>query len=90
MTSLVEYRRWAKEHPNFMTPHIVKLTSKGNTIVEISRGTDFNDKPIYGVTKVKYDNGKYIIQSHVNKCFQGTDSRTNAFKYAKKVLAGAN
>lgn len=89
MINFSEYRKWAKDHPNFMTPHIVKLTSKNNTIVEISSGTDFNNRPVYGVTKVKHDNGKYTIQSHVNRCFQGSDARGHAFKYAKKVLSGS-
>jgi len=48
-----EFRKWAKEHPNFMTPTIVKLLEHKGFIIELSEGTDFKRNRIYGVTSLK-------------------------------------
>jgi hypothetical protein len=39
MTLKRDFRKWAKDHPNFMTPNIVELFEKDNTIIEVSEGS---------------------------------------------------
>ena len=53
------YREWAKQHPNFMTPHIVGIRIRGNHIIETSTGTDFDNKQIWGVTLIQIIKGEY-------------------------------
>lgn len=52
------YKSWQKDHPNFMTPHILGLTQKGNTIVELSEGRGFEEERIYGVSAFSWDEDK--------------------------------
>lgn len=53
------FRKWAAEHPNFMTPHIIELIEHGNELIEISQGTGFNYEPIYGVTMFRWDGSTF-------------------------------
>jgi len=58
-TFISDFRRWAREHPNFMTPHILKLSQRGNFIIELSEGSGFDHKPIYGVTVIEHINNDF-------------------------------
>lgn len=55
MTYKIPFRHWQKEHPNFMTPHVIKTIEHKNYIIEVSEGTDFNHKNIYGVSLIKVE-----------------------------------
>jgi len=48
-----QFRQWAKTHPNFVTPHIVRLKASKNKVVELSEGLTMEHKPMYGVTIMK-------------------------------------
>ena len=65
----VKYRAWQREHPNFMTPHVVKAERKGNYIIEVSEGEDFEHKGFYGVSLIeeKEDGTFKVDQSGKNK-----------------------
>lgn len=47
------FKRWQRLHPNFMTPNLVRFEKIGEWIVELSRGTGFEDEPLFGVTVLK-------------------------------------
>jgi hypothetical protein len=86
------YRQWAKAHPNFMTPHIIRVAQgDDNMIVELSEGEGFDHEPLYGVSVLKYKgNGEFTTMTRGNdtdpdsKCFQ---DRKEADKHFAKVLA---
>jgi hypothetical protein len=49
-----EFRKWQKEHPNFMTPTVLKVVPVGKQRgIELSQGEDFDHKAIYGVSLFK-------------------------------------
>lgn len=78
-----QFRIWQKEHPNFITPHIVKTEQKGRFIIEISEG-DFGHKKIYGVTLLEaQSNGKF--ESIRGKSFH---TKEQADKYAGELKNG--
>ena len=52
-----DFRAWQKEHPNFMTPHIRQTKIVDGVIIELSEGTDFEHKPMYGVSAAKQIDG---------------------------------
>lgn len=58
MPSITEYKRWARQHPNFMTPTVVSVRKSGNRFLEVSRG-DFLGKDLYGATVVEWINGRF-------------------------------
>ena len=45
MASIKDFRKWQKEHPNFMTPDIIKVKQIGSLFIELSEGIDFNHNP---------------------------------------------
>ena len=45
-----EFRKWQREHPNFMTPTLQKFEVIDNHVVELSRGEGFDYEPLYGVS----------------------------------------
>lgn len=72
IVDLKQYRKWARSHPNFMTPYILRLANVGAFVIELSEGTDFHRKLIYGVTTLKlsgstFDNMQQI--DGLNKMF---------------------
>ena len=76
------YRKWAKDHPNFMTPEIKSLREvAGVYIIELSEGDDFDHKPLYGVTALKMEGSSFKSLWQVeglNKCFSSlTDAKTH-------------
>lgn len=78
-----EFRKWAREYTNFMTPNIIKLYEKGNKIIEVSSGTGFEHEPIFGVTvATKSEEGKFKTGDARSKMFF---NRNEAFEYAKKL-----
>ena len=77
------FRKWQKEHPNFMTPEIVSLKQVGNFMVaEVSKGTGFEGKPIYGVTLFEYNPLENKFKTLKGKMFHNFD---NAQKYLKSI-----
>lgn len=85
IVDLKHYRKWAKQHPNFMTPHIVSLRNVGAYVIELSEGIDFDRKAIYGVTTLKlcgntFDNMPQI--DGLNKMFY---SKTEALGWINTV-----
>jgi len=83
-----EFRKWAKDHPNFITPWIEKLSVKGNTVIELSSGRkplgDY-DELMYGVTKLKKV-GPNKFETLGGKPFQTERGAMNYFKKLKKAI----
>lgn len=52
-----DFRAWQKEHPNFITPNIKQIKIVNNFILELSEGTDFEHKPMFGVSAAKQIDG---------------------------------
>lgn len=40
---------------NLITPIVVRYGCKNGYVYELSRGTDFNNKPVYGITVLTLD-----------------------------------
>jgi len=76
-----EFRKWQKEHPNFMTPRIERLVVRGNKVIELSSGEDFEHKRMYGVTKLER------IKANKFKTLGGKPFRNkkDALKYFNKL-----
>lgn len=81
-----EFRAWQKKHPNFMTPHIIKLLGFDDFVVELSEGTGINHEPIYGVTLEKRI-GEFDFVGHGGKMFYNFDEAKGfADEIVKKKL----
>ena len=77
-----DFRKWAKEHPNFMTPHIVKLYEKDNTIIEVSEGGGIQEgSTIFGVSIAKKTPEGWKMQEGGKPFFK----REEAFSYARQL-----
>ena len=50
MADVLQYKRWQKEHPNFITPHILSVKQRDDFFVELSEGTGMEHQPIFGVS----------------------------------------
>lgn len=91
MSLVKEFRRWSKEHPNFITNRIVKILQKGDFIVEISEG-DFLGEKVYGVSRFKYDRQRKTflvsINFHSKRIDKSFPNRIEAFTHARKLLKG--
>ena len=48
-----KFKKWNKEHKNFMTPDVISIKQKGNRIYELSEGTGFENEPIYGASELE-------------------------------------
>ena len=48
-----KFRKWSKEHCNFMTPDLLKVVVGHNYIIEVTKGNDFSNKTIFGVSLFK-------------------------------------
>lgn len=86
MANLKYYRKWAKIHPNFMTPHIIRLYDRGVFIIELSEGTGMQNESIFGVTIAKMEGSNFVTQGHkfdeLNKMFF---SQSDAVSYIKQI-----
>lgn len=77
-----KFRRWQKEHRNFVTPHIVKVIQHGRILIEISEGRSMDNKELYGVSPFEYAGGKEFVLIDRGDTYP---SREQAEKYAKKL-----
>jgi len=85
--TLSDHRTWQKEHPNFITPHIVSATLYKGNIIELSSGSGFGGGTIYGVTILKKSGNtfKSVGGESFNK--GGFDSKSDAIAHLNKVKA---
>ena len=54
-----EFIEWQREHPNFITPDLLKYDKMGNYVVELSEGRGFTNKPIFGVTLLEKEDDHF-------------------------------
>ncbi len=84
MVTITDFKRWAKAHPNFMTPHIVKVKKSGNYFIELSEGRGFDSYPMYGVSLIFW-NGTDFTTSHDRdedkSVFTGKDAEFKAIAH---------
>lgn len=78
-----QFRSWQKQHPNFMTPYVIETIQRGNDIIEVSEGTGFDDKKIYGVSLIYNKDGKF--QTDTTGKSQMFFSKEEALKYARSL-----
>jgi len=82
-----DVKKWAKEHPNFITPNRIKLRKDGNYFIELSEGRGFNDNAIYGVSLIHWDGEKFTTQGHkYSDRSKSFSDRKEAEDYYKKAL----
>jgi hypothetical protein len=85
------FRSWQKQHPNFITPHLIKTKRKDDEVIELSEGDDFENKSMYGVSVIKITPEGFKPESATyhdtgrSKSFIGADARKNAIKYFKEI-----
>ena len=81
------FRKWQKDHPNFMTPTIEELLAKDNHIVEVSSGTRLfqPNKLMFGVSPAKFIGGEKQFQTITDKG-KSFYSKVKAKAFAKKLL----
>ena len=55
-----KYMKWQSEHPNFMTPNVEELFTKGKKVVELSSGRRMfsENKLMYGVSPSEFIGGE--------------------------------
>jgi len=77
------YRKWAKENPNFMTPHIISVERHKGKIIEVSSGSGFNNNTIYGVSIMKKTEKGFSGGNDLSK--GGFTSKSEAIAYKNKI-----
>ena len=79
-----DFKKWQKEHPNFITPDIVKVKQNNNRVVELSKGYGIDNKELFGVSVIIWNEtkGTYETQydSGLNKCFNSLKEAEEHFK----------
>jgi len=84
--TLVRFKKWQKENPNFITPTLVKAKETNGNIIELSEGTDFDHNPAFGVTVIKTSDGSFkTTMGKENKSFTGTNARKQAEQHFQKI-----
>jgi hypothetical protein len=75
------YKKWQKEHPNFMTPYVIQYVTKGNKVIELSEGVGFNNEAIYGITVLQKtsDGFRSILSETWNKMFKNKEEAKKHF-----------
>ena len=90
MTTVQVYHQWAQQHPNAMTPRILKIEQVGDYFIEFSEGSDFDHNPLYGVS-VLYWNGQRFTGLHkfdsFNKSFNNRGEAIQHFAKVKIIVA---
>lgn len=82
--TIQDYKQWAKAHPNFMTPDLISVRKCGNYFIELSEGSDFNNKPCYGVSVIECVDGEFKSGTTTqSKAFFGSTARIKAECYFK-------
>lgn len=77
------FRRWQADHPNFMTPYILEIIQRGNTIIEISEGTGFEHDAIYGVSILDWNGVTFQTRMSGGQMFR---SLAEARAYARTIF----
>jgi hypothetical protein len=87
---IIKYKKWQADHPNFMSPNIIKLITKGNnSIIEVSQGRGFEGQKIYGVSIINQTkDGFETDQSDLNQMFENKDEAINYAKSISKQKGG--
>ena len=84
--TLVRYKRWQKDHPNFITPDLIKAKEIGGNIVELSEGTDFDYNPMFGVSVIEpTDNSFKSSTGKGSKSFVGKNAKQQAEQHFQKI-----
>lgn len=78
-TLRTKYRVWARTYPNFITPHIIGLSQIGSLFIELSEGTDFNNKALYGVSAFRWNETENTFKRfetpYTNCYYSNTEAR---------------
>lgn len=90
MTTVQVYHQWAHEHPNAMTPRILKIEQVGNYFIELSEGTGLEHEPLYGVSVLFWNGQRFTPLHKLDNLNQSFYDRAEAIKhFAKaKIIAG--
>jgi hypothetical protein len=48
-----DFLKWQSKHPNFMTPNVESILTKGENVIEVSSGRGMENETMYGVTHIK-------------------------------------
>jgi len=78
-----KFRFWQKSHANFMTPEVVSIQTKGNRVVEISKGTGIEDEPIFGCSEMEFVHDLEFKTTSRGKMFFTLEEAKN---HAKKLM----
>ena len=66
---------------NFITPNLVGYFNNDTYVAELSQGTDFNNKTVYGVTVINH-----VLMERAIDMDQFFDNYTDAITYLKEIL----
>jgi hypothetical protein len=89
-TTLIKFKGWQKQHPNFMTPNLEKVKLHKNTIIEVSSGRGFPSRTgkapnMYGVSVIRRSGNtfKNTMSPRWNKMFY---SKSKAISHANRLM----
>ncbi len=88
MKTEVAFRKWQKNHYNFVTPKLLRVRVCKDIVVELSEGTDMEHKPLFGVSLFRHLStaGFRILKEgdlELNRCF---GSRAAATEYLQALV----
>ena len=90
MVTKSDFRKWQRDHSNFITPHIKKLEQSGNYFIELSEGIGFEHKPLYGVSIIHWGGDKFYSIGHkhenLSKLFHNYAEALAYFNKIKKEI----
>jgi len=63
------FKKWQKDHPNFVTPTVKRVENVNSTFIELSEGKGFSNQTVYGVSAIKFKDGKFSTIQDEGKSF---------------------
>lgn len=86
-----DFRKWVKEHKNFMTPRILRVKQVKNYFIEFSEGEGFdNHNLIYGISIIQFKNNSFTTQHDLKLKSECFDSKRKADDYFYKLVFEIN
>ena len=84
MVTVKDFKEWQERVHNFMTPDLVWVKQKGNTFIEISTGTGFEQGThLFAVSVIRWNGNQFVTDiTDINKSFH---DEKEALNYANEL-----
>lgn len=85
MATVQQYRSWARDHPNPVTPRLLKVEQVGSYFLELSEGEGGDHEPLYGVTVLRWTGERFTPLHKLERVSASFFDREEAVKHFNNV-----